>query len=1179
MPGPLITISTELMSNYKQAEIMAPDAKFQALQTTTGYALLFSIGTDGGFNVTREIPGVKTGWQKTVLSASIAGGSPPAKAKTFAVAQNRSDGSIDLAVAMSGGQNDLLYVSLGKSGSDTGWVAQPGWTAVPFDDLTHPLNKVVIENIFISEASDGEYIIVDVRRDPSSAVPVILRYYIDPTKQLTGQAWNPHDVAGDVDASAVSSCLGRRTGDRVDGLYTAGQIGGRSQLMFQPLYNPFNPAIPSNPVRLVLPSGAVGSALVAVSSGAGDDSTDLFVAAGRTIYYWPAGAQHDGSSGIALLTNPLFADVQDLFGYGNDKEVFLWGLNRADQVFYTKVSRAQVGDRASWSTPLPICQGAEQLSPYVNRINDGNTFFIHSGVNQLQRATQAPDTTTWKFENILLPTSPDAKAVKMNSYTTRIQVTDATKKPLGGAVVQISAQHRVGVYVNSLYYVLDTSPIGIAADATGSLSIVEWVDTLQATPLTATVSGAAAPAVVNPMDKTFYKASALSDASSLRSAKISDAGGASRPLVPASTSDDDLKVAASALSQLNTIYKTLPSNGAVALPKGGALVHTAAHSIQPGRTVSLAVAPAKSLRVDSPSSFGNAIEAAAGDVLSWLEHAASYVIHIVEDAASKVWHFVVEIAGAVYSFVLDAADKVVGALEAIYRAIKTAIEDLIAFLKFLFEWKDFVRTKDVCKKVVLLAADVIFETLETVKTELNGVIGDARAAVDKWAGLKSDTWTGSVENSNHPMGFMREVSDIGQFLTSPAMFLYDHFMENVGGAKGSPPSTGNAGASVLDRALAAIDNEGDVIIDAINRIKSELIDGSAFASMSLGDVLKKLVGIVVDAFLNSTENIMDALLDLLVLIGRAGVQALDTPIWIPVISDILADFGVKIDFSLLDVLMMVAAIPATLGYKLVVGGTPFSSGDGFSDKVLAAKDLPALISALGGTMVVPHSLGAGASGEKTIGLDPFKISLSNDIARTIYVVGHVIAGIGSMVSGVLAAAVALSGEPDPDTGKALAAAGFVTGTSAAIATLFETPCPIKDSSMYWMARVLSALVLVNKLGGWIAPYKLFGSSPTTEQSASVTKVTTAIDAVLAFLALTPSVYHFQELAETPAGSPRSAAIVTEVGNIVNGFNRIVNFFVIIDKDKESQAILAAIATVLAFLNGGLQFAEAAIDPI
>ena len=65
-----ITFSSELMKNYKQAEIMSPEAKFQALQTDDGCSLLFSVGADGVFYATEEKVAHTTGWEKTDLSSA-----------------------------------------------------------------------------------------------------------------------------------------------------------------------------------------------------------------------------------------------------------------------------------------------------------------------------------------------------------------------------------------------------------------------------------------------------------------------------------------------------------------------------------------------------------------------------------------------------------------------------------------------------------------------------------------------------------------------------------------------------------------------------------------------------------------------------------------------------------------------------------------------------------------------------------------------------------------------------------------------------------------------------------------------------------------------------------------------------------------------------------------------------
>jgi hypothetical protein len=391
-PGPapaasgqrLVTYSSELMGNFRQSETAAPDAAFSALQSDGGYSLLFSEGTDGAFYVTQELAGHVTGWARTDLSSALAAnyGGAPVSTRAFAVAQNRTTGGIDVALAVTAAGGDELYLALGNSSSDTSWLAAPQWIRYPFDDSAHPMSKVVIADVFASQAADGEFIVVDILRDPDDAAPMILRYYIDPARKLTGQAWNPHDVSADLDAAKVTSCLGRRTGDRIDGIYTLGNIVGRPQLIFQPLYNVFNPAIPANPARLTPPGSAL-SAMAAVPVDG--DATALFVTSDQMLYYFPPDAQFDGAEAVALITTPLLEDVTRLFAFATAESMIVWGLNRAQQVFYASCPRSAVTTASAWSTPLPIVSSAEQISPCVNRADDANTFFVHKGANEMQR--------------------------------------------------------------------------------------------------------------------------------------------------------------------------------------------------------------------------------------------------------------------------------------------------------------------------------------------------------------------------------------------------------------------------------------------------------------------------------------------------------------------------------------------------------------------------------------------------------------------------------------------------------------------------------------------------------------------------------------------------------------------------------------------------------------------------
>ena len=104
--------SSEFMTQYKRATIMDPQKKFEALQLHqgatehSGASLLFSIGSDGKFYLTREQPGSKTGWEKLDLSSSVAEADFGSEASsvecvTFEAAQGTS-GEVDLATIETG---------------------------------------------------------------------------------------------------------------------------------------------------------------------------------------------------------------------------------------------------------------------------------------------------------------------------------------------------------------------------------------------------------------------------------------------------------------------------------------------------------------------------------------------------------------------------------------------------------------------------------------------------------------------------------------------------------------------------------------------------------------------------------------------------------------------------------------------------------------------------------------------------------------------------------------------------------------------------------------------------------------------------------------------------------------------------------------------------------------------
>jgi hypothetical protein len=655
-----IDYSTELMTNYLQAEIMRPEAAIQAVQSSAGSAILFSLGTDNSLYATVEEAGSRSGWTRRNLSSSQAAKdfrSPSgATCTNFAVAQ-RTDQSIHLAMVLQESGNDHLYLCLGNSAADTSWLDRPAWVAYPYDDPKHARATVRIAGVFLSEASDNEYIVVDVIRDPGSRTELIFRYYIDPSKP-NGAAWQPHDVAIDIEAGAYSSCLGRKAEQGafpVDGIYTRGKVDGAAQLVYAPLYNPFDPAIAPNPDLLHLPGGLVPDAIAACRNS--DDTSDLYAAAAGGLYYFANTNQENNATGVLVASNALFNSVRSLFAFqSGPNQVMVWGLNANDQIFYTTCPLDKLQSQPAWSVPVPILGSVEQVTPYMNRAYSANCFFAHTGENKLVKAVKSPDTLIWTFREITLPPpTTSLPAQKFSSYTTRVQVTDADAQPAGNVPVSISASNVTSVYINHIYYIISPTPIDVNTDVLGTLTIVESVDTLKGTRLT--IGTAGAEVKINPMEKPLKTAAGLTTEGQLRSATIHYLDGTTKLLVPPDTSSANLQIVANGNLQVSQSYTSVgqPARPHVALRAGGMAATVSADHIL----------------VD------------IGDFLAWLGHEIAsgiqHVVRFIEDAARGVWSIVVEIADKTYQAILNTVEAVVSAATWLYNAVNTAVKDLRFF--------------------------------------------------------------------------------------------------------------------------------------------------------------------------------------------------------------------------------------------------------------------------------------------------------------------------------------------------------------------------------------------------------------------------------------------------------------------------------------------------------------------
>jgi hypothetical protein len=906
-----ISFESELMKNRKHAVVMAPDRAFEVLQTPGGDALFFSVGTDGVFYLTREVSQTATGWNRIDLSTALsaAHGGAAVTATSFAVAQNAATRAVDMALVVTVAGQDFLYLSLGNDNTAAGWAAPVAWTAVPFDAGTAPA-PLTIADVFLENIGGAETIFTDVIRTPGDPLRLLDRYYLTPGRP---QQWNLHKLAADLAAGRIASCLGQPADNPVPGIYTFGTIGGRQELIFTPQYNFFRPAAPPSPARLTLPAGA--SAIASAIDATGVSS--LFVAAAGGLFVFTPGNQHDQSAPAPVIPGGAFAGAAVLSAATDGGRTAVWGLNPQGQLCYAACAAGSESDPAAWSHPVPLVPAAEQFAFFLNLDAGSSVLFAHVDGTQLVRLTQDPVTTAWSQRSILLPPAAPDDMVEQDTFTTHIQVTDDNRVAVPGASLAVTATSPVSVYLNDVYHLLSPAvPVQVSTDPAGVLTVVQETGTLAGACFRVTLTDT--PAVVadiNPMSKAQATLAAVKSGADLAGVQVTGGDGSSRPLVPATVAADDRDAAAAALAQLATVSGGLPSDG----------------SRQQGAAASAAAA-----RAAATVDLGVAV--VAGDLFRWLEQAATEVEDFGVHEAEGLYHLVVTIAGQAYHALLDCYDAVVHAAEFVLGKIEVFFEDLVQWLGFVFQWSDIVRTHQVVKNYIRQFVASGADAIGHIRTGLPGSFTQIQGFIDSWAGLPAAIPPG-LAASTADGTTQSAVSLPGQ--DSPQGNWGTNLLRNNaanGSVTGPVAALGADALAAIEALGAAIEREKDVLEAAAASLKSNIID--KFRDLSVAQLIDGVIAIFSAALLQSLENVLLAVLDVLEAVAAGAADLLDTAIDIPVISGLYKEISGD-DLSLLDVACLIGAIPATICAKLFTGAAPFPD-DARTAALIGAADFAAI---------------------------------------------------------------------------------------------------------------------------------------------------------------------------------------------------------------------------------------------
>ncbi|MEV4891130.1 hypothetical protein AB0K48_17235 [Nonomuraea sp. NPDC055795] len=937
-----ISFDSELMENHKAAVVMAPDQAFEVLQSQDGDALFFSIGTDDVCYLTREVTETPTGWNRIDLSSALSArnGGAPVTAKAFAVTQNAQTLAVDLALAVTVDGADVLYLSLGNANTDAAWADGVTWTAVPFDAGTAPDPLTIADVSIMNGPGTAENIFVDVIRVPGDSLELLDRYYITPGGS---PQWNPHRLAADFAANSVVNCLGQRENDPIPGIYTFGTIGSEPQLLFTPQYNYFVAKNAPNrdapdPARLTPPAGT--STIAAALNGSG--VTNLFVSAGDGLYVFTPDNQHDQAVPVQIVAGGLLAGATTLAAASDAGGTAVWGLGPQGALCYVRCAAGGEADPAAWSAPVPLLPSAARFAFFLNLGAGNNVLFADLDGQDLVQLTQDPVTTDWLQRSILLPATDPDDVITYNTFTTHLAVTDDDGLAAPGTTVAVTATSPVSVYLDDVYHLLSpTVPVNTTTDATGVLTVVQETQSLAAVCFRVVLTGTpGVVADVNPMANAIATLNAVQTGADLRAVVVTNADGSQAPLVPSGVATADSDSAAQALAQFMNINSGLPQDGS--RQRSGDSATREPRAAVP-RVWGVSFTGGGLTYHEGPEAHlaggASAISVAMGDFFSWLKGCYDDVVSFVVREAEGVYHFLATIAGEVYDVLLDCVDAVVHAVEFVLNKIKVFFEDLIKWLGFLFVWSDIVRTHNVLKNIFTQYVAKSIDGLGDARTRLQQAFTDVQGYVDAWADLPanvppslSGTTRGGVVASGPPLP--------GQNSPQSNWGLHQLKSNASNGTTTAQPNQGVTGdvAATLQPLVDALSREEEIFQQALAGFKSNVID--KIDQISFAQIVTEVIAIITDAFLESVENVLLAAVDVLAELVDGVMDILTATIEVPVLSWLYKQVSGN-DLSLLDAACLVAAIPVTIGYKLIADEAPFPD-DATTTALIDAPDFAAI---------------------------------------------------------------------------------------------------------------------------------------------------------------------------------------------------------------------------------------------
>ena len=702
-----------------------------------------------------------------------------------------------------------------------------------------------------------------------------------------------------------------------------------------------------------------------------DDGHDLYIGgAGVHLIAADEFDNHKDTAIVEVISGDVAHDVRRLsIAESPTGAVSIWGLC-TDGSLLTARSDSPAREATAFSTPLRLRSDVQSIAPvHGDHATSSSMIITYTDGPCAAHVHRDAETGAWLEESPVLVDAPH-EVVKMSCYGVALRMMDSGAMPQIGRKVLVSASALASVMINGRsVFIGPNLSVEVQTDANGAVNLYDKVRSL-------------APPVYRFKIDTYDKAIDVIQAAAAheRFAAMTTEDLLASDLLPAAMNTAARRGEVEGMvAALNKAAQMASAATSGVLPgvresDGGAFSTRVADTSMPQQRWAVTAGAngigmanaATADRLVMAAAHGGDVFAALGDTLAdffegvWqgIKTGWTFVVNLAGD----VWEFICEIGGKVRKFVLDTLEEIGGFFAWLWEQINVGLEKLWDYLKFIFDWDDIMIARDVMASATDNALIHIRDNILDVKTQVSKGFDTMKGTIRGW---KADMGVPITQLPPPPKG--SSFADLFQSASTSVHGFVDMATGNV--AFGwindqfakimdeiikvdMPDYAPDMLSEVENFVMGTLSGELDNIMETWRQIEADIhaIIGNVPPSSDMFsfDTFAKIVvaagADVAIGFLNAIEILLVKALELVAKMVDGIRALLFATVSFPFIEKLveLVAPGTHLDtsFRLIDVLMLIAAIPATIAYKLIFGKAPFKRGDEFrtSFGVISAQD-------------------------------------------------------------------------------------------------------------------------------------------------------------------------------------------------------------------------------------------------